>query len=313
MKVAGMTPSNQPRWYSLSLRTLLIAVTLLGVVFARIPSRQLAIAKRDRLQKLQVSTSYAYSVEFSNSIAGWDLPEPTYTNLKGGGQRKQNDVWWLRPLSAPVLRSLDLSNEHDEPPPVWIAEALAGDGLREISLTTHNPATLKLVGRFRREVQTLRVTQAGPGLLKPLGTSIHVKHLFFDWTEITDEFLEELVQQFPSLETLEFDSDNSLFATPDGIAALRRLPLLTRLRLDVDGLVPAHITEIAKLQQLRDLSLADYKLEAAAFPPLKQLRNLRMLNLPYDEEEEEDEHFRKIRGDWRPPAEPCGQIIPIVG
>jgi Leucine-rich repeat (LRR) protein len=93
-----MPARKRRRWFSLSLRTLLIGMTLVSVGFAWfLHHRRAKIAERERLSRKLRSPNSAY---FVDSILGWDLP---YGDA-------ENDKWyWLRLAAIPRIHSMSLS------------------------------------------------------------------------------------------------------------------------------------------------------------------------------------------------------------
>jgi hypothetical protein len=80
------------RWFSRSLRTLLIGMTVISVGLAWfLHHRREKIAERERIEKRYDA------FDFGGSFFGWELPE----------------AWtWLVPLSVPEIRRANLSTEH---------------------------------------------------------------------------------------------------------------------------------------------------------------------------------------------------------
>jgi Leucine-rich repeat (LRR) protein len=185
--------------------------------------------------------------------------------------------------------------------------------VREVEISGNNHDALKLVARFFRG-DTLCINDVEAGTLASLGRLASVKHLYVESGDVTDQCLAEIVEQFPNLETFEFNgSAHGEAITPAGIAALVHLPALTTLRLDACKLEAAHIVEIARLRNLTRLSLGSNDLDAAGIAPLKRLPRLQLLDLW--SKSLDDAEFKEIRGEWpvHHPYQPTTQIIPVVG
>lgn len=103
-----MAAVKRRRWYSLSLRTLMIGMTLASVWFWwYFHHRGGSVAEKARLQKLYGSLSGrvgsdrpAVELEFHDILFAWELPNPK--------PRMADPWWWLRPVTAPRLHSVDL-------------------------------------------------------------------------------------------------------------------------------------------------------------------------------------------------------------
>jgi hypothetical protein len=131
-----MPAPKRRRWFSLSLRTLLIGMTVLSVGFAWfLHHRNQRIAERDRLLKeypqsssLQmgrIGSGPTIGLEFCDTLLGWELPEPRFswdatTPVSGGGTALGGWVedWaWLRPIATPKLSKIIVNS--DAGPASW--------------------------------------------------------------------------------------------------------------------------------------------------------------------------------------------------
>jgi hypothetical protein len=103
-----MAAPKRRRWYSLSLRTLMIGMTLASVWFWwYFHHRGGSVAEKERLQKLYGTLSGAVGnerpaveLEFHDILFAWELPNPK--------PRAPDPWWWLRPVTAPRLHGVDL-------------------------------------------------------------------------------------------------------------------------------------------------------------------------------------------------------------
>lgn len=87
-----MPAPERRRWFSLSLRTVMIGMTVISVGFSWfLHHRQLKIAEPERIERKYDAFG------FGDSFFGWEVPES----------------WsWLRPLSVPEIRRASLSTRH---------------------------------------------------------------------------------------------------------------------------------------------------------------------------------------------------------
>jgi hypothetical protein len=104
-----MPVPKRRRWFSLSLRTVLIGMTVVSVGFAWfLHHRREKIAEKERLER---EFSDSVGLHFSDTFFGWDLPPRRFSRTGGAGSPLgMVDQWdWLRPMSVPVLRQVGVN------------------------------------------------------------------------------------------------------------------------------------------------------------------------------------------------------------
>jgi hypothetical protein len=189
--------------------------------------------------------------------------------------------------------------------------------LREVAVTAADPAFLAAIGRNLNGVETLQLSEFDVTSVDQLASWTRLRHLTFDVDVgandhiLSDRFFLALGQLPSDLVSLEFDGglggDDKISA--EALSVLRRFTHLKRLRLDYCELTREHMSIIADLSELKELSLYMNPLDDDAIEPLKRLRRLRRINL--DGTNVSDEQFPTIRGDWI--ERPLPYRLPIVG
>src|SRR5258708_88865 len=98
-----MPAPKRRRWFSLSLRTLLIGVTVISVLFGWfLHHRGVKIAEKERLEAQFLDSGV--HVAFEDDLLGWTVPARQRLDGCGVGEPIDLDeplVWsWLRTISA---------------------------------------------------------------------------------------------------------------------------------------------------------------------------------------------------------------------
>jgi hypothetical protein len=126
-----------------------------------------------------------------------------------------------------------------------------------------------------------------------------LKHLYVREAVADDCFIGRVCESCPNLESLEIEApygQEKILFTARGLEPLTKLKRLTCLRLDNCGISSEHIPVIARLRDLKRLSLESEQLSGEDIEPLRELKRL--------------EYFLE---DWRPSEyTPCSQCPPFV-
>jgi hypothetical protein len=348
--LTGMPSSKRRRWHSLSLRTLMMGMTLASVWFWwYFHHRGSRVAEKARLQKLYGTLSGsvgserpAVELEFHDVLFAWELPNPE--------PRAGDPWWWLRPVTAPRLHSVDLyigpgrplTDEAVElarsvpclrvrssrlPPdvlerlltprteelflyPEVRADKLAVIGqashLRVLSLRcpsdaaaqssdcawlqscreldtiyaeAHDPAFLAQIGHHLGGVERLHLISADQNILSGLADWRRLRYLSIEYVQFSDALLLPLEPLGPHLEKLEIYHGDVQKLTPAGLATIKSWHGLRSLKIGDGQLSAPHLTALAELPQLWQLSIRTQHLTPAQLQPLSERSQLQLLDL----------------------------------
>lgn len=236
------TPKRR-RWFSLSLRTVLIGMTLISMGFAWfLHYRREKIAERDRLLKKLRSPSSAY---FVDSILGWDLPY----------EDPENDEWYaLRLMAIPRVHGIKLSVG---------SSALPGDDVLAMA-------------REAREVE-LRQDRYSPKLLANV-LSTNTTDLSLTGNGLADQIVD--IHYAPNLESVAY---HGVIHNLNPVAAILDHPHLKRAHFGATAVLLSELRaqHQTKLQTLgitfppsTDLALNDVPGDYAWLPACTQVKEL---------------------------------------
>jgi hypothetical protein len=165
-------------------------------------------------------------------------------------------------------------------------------------------AFLTAIGRHLQGVERLELRsfsrESLADALDSLGAWTRLRFLALEGLHIQDDNLERLVARCENLHTLEIDeySDSSVSISPEALRSLQKLSGLKRLRLGMCNLKREHISAIAELGQLEELSFEDDSLDDLAMEPLFHRPNIKRISL--ERTSVKTTKFAKIQGDWNP-------------
>jgi len=233
-------PKRKLRWCQFSLRTLMIAVLVVGTGMATwiVPIKKRAERRKavvDSIRQNGGRIVYDYEVDSSgNPINGAEPPGPAWL------RRVLGDEFFATVIGATVTTSADMKN-------VW-----------ELS-------TLRSLGVF-----TVPITDID---LEGIEELSQLKSLDLCFTNITDAGLKHL-KSLSQLEDLKLSNTR---VTGSGLKELNGLSHLNALNLNETQITDAALESLAGLSQLEDLTLSGTKITDAGLVHVKRLAKLQFL------------------------------------
>lgn len=275
-----MPAPQRRRWFSLSLRTLLVAITLLSVVFGWFLHH-----RRVKLEERQILTSRYASVggvEFRDEVLGWQLPEKPVDwicGLGGESTAEERDAWrWLRFLSTPQLDSVRFAHDTAPLPPDFCQTA-ARARLVQIILRRLSPDELgSCLSGSTEHFHYYQGEAEYCASLPWLGRGTNLRKLLIDLS-----LGPAAVEQVFALPRLE---DAALTTSPRALSSVRRpgRPLrLTCLQLDLRSEPPradkpeyAWLNDCPRLEELHVWGCIDADLLTAVGKQCPGVQRLRL-------------------------------------
>src|SRR5436190_3689357 len=260
---AGRTESDgmksTRRWLSVSLRTMLIGVTMLSAVFAWfLHHRQTMVRSRERFEKILPSQ---VKLTFRDSLLGADLPQ------LGRDQRQKTsagDRWWLgRWAAGPRLHAVEINNWKEsrlpDDFPAFVRQA------REVQLHHCDFSDRELRQWFSANTESLEIVPASGFLstqgLTCLAAAPNLKRLRLEAYYFGRGYGAHCLQAIlshPALEEIEFWPDLADLAEVPATGQPHSLKVL-KLRLYRTDRQPQVEQEFAWLKDCCELRRIEYR------------------------------------------------------